>query len=1084
MTPLPFRRPRSALHRKVLLTLALTAFAGCGQPGQDEQSSNAVESISSALTSGDVQINCGGPGVAPFVADTDFTNGAEKTRLNTIDLSKVVNPAPMAVYQSQRYASPYSYTIPGFAPGSYQLIRLHFAETNPVNNAPGKRLFSVAINGTTEISNLDLFATVGMNTAYIAQFTEAANSAGQYVLNFTASVDSATISGIEVLPVPSTTTVGTWTNGNPVPTGLSVFAQPQLLTDGSVLMGDGQSSRWFKLTPDGKGSYATGTWSQVASSNIARGFTPSAMLKNGKYLIEGGEYVAGGDPNGTPAVIPDHASVDIYDPIMNTWTAGPSLPGHNVSDAASSILPDGRFYSATQDSSTWTLNPYVTPMTWTQNTTAPIQTTGWQTGDEQAFTLMQNGKILDPWSVTAGAWVFDITANGGLGVWTATGAIGVSLTTYTQEIGPASLLYSGKVLQFGAASHKGANGAEQVDPGSTAIYDPTTNTWAVGASSPDANQWGDTSANVMINGHVMNETANATTSQPNSVANIYEYNPYQPNGGTFTKIAMKTADPTAQKTTLLDPNLHFPVFQQLPDGEVLVVDGPDTNSSGNSNIYLYMPAGGQSSVDPAWMPTMTSIGGPNSGSFTLYGKQLNGLTTGATFGDDRNSGSNYPIVWLTDASGDVFYARTHDFDQMTPRPNTAGSCQFTLPTTVPNGSYKVWVSASGVASSSSLPLTISGNHVASISGPSVGPGATATWTVTLSAPASTSTVVNLTTDNASVVTLGASSVTVPSGQKTATVTVTGKGFGVAHISAVTAIANAQFSAAMGTFGWVVDTLFNLGNAPSLFGPNVLSQGVVSELWEVTISQPAPAGGVPVPLTSSDINSFVVTSSVTIPAGATSATFPVSRGEGTGTSATITASLLNSSKSNLIAYTTTAPAFAQIQVTFGTGADDARADSELQLQVDNQTPVCLKPSNNAAPDSVCPNNGSGAKDQNGNQSWNNGSTDGPQTFSLSSSNISNMTVTLISHDSAFETDDNWDIQSVIVQGIVPNISSTTLLNIPAAAGGLTSSNCLARLKGSPNATTVTFSLNGANFHVYQNGTSSEVGETTTCTNNGG
>jgi hypothetical protein len=151
-------------------------------------------------TPGGVQINCGDNGaIAPFIADTDFSGGAGKTRTNVIDLTKVTNPAPMTVYQSQHYASPYTYTIPGFAAGSSHLIRLHFAETNPANNAPNRRKFSVAINGTTQISNLDLFATVGMNTAYIKEFTLPANSSGQYVLSFTASLDSATISAIEVL---------------------------------------------------------------------------------------------------------------------------------------------------------------------------------------------------------------------------------------------------------------------------------------------------------------------------------------------------------------------------------------------------------------------------------------------------------------------------------------------------------------------------------------------------------------------------------------------------------------------------------------------------------------------------------------------------------------------------------------------------------------------------------------------------------------------------------------------------------------------------------------------------------------------
>jgi hypothetical protein len=160
--------------------------------------SNVCDPCNGTCPGPTLQINCGGPTVATFVADKDFSGGAQKTRANTISLAGVTNPAPMTVYQSQRYASPYSYTLPGFAAGSSHLIRLHFAETNPLNNAAGKRKFSVAINGTTKISNLDLFATAGMNHAVVKEFTVAADSAGKYLLSFTASVDSATISGIEV----------------------------------------------------------------------------------------------------------------------------------------------------------------------------------------------------------------------------------------------------------------------------------------------------------------------------------------------------------------------------------------------------------------------------------------------------------------------------------------------------------------------------------------------------------------------------------------------------------------------------------------------------------------------------------------------------------------------------------------------------------------------------------------------------------------------------------------------------------------------------------------------------------------------
>src|SRR5260370_34701957 len=49
-----------------------------------------------------VQINCGGPAVSPFVAEEFFAGGGTINHANTIDLSGVTNPAPMAGYQTAR----------------------------------------------------------------------------------------------------------------------------------------------------------------------------------------------------------------------------------------------------------------------------------------------------------------------------------------------------------------------------------------------------------------------------------------------------------------------------------------------------------------------------------------------------------------------------------------------------------------------------------------------------------------------------------------------------------------------------------------------------------------------------------------------------------------------------------------------------------------------------------------------------------------------------------------------------------------------------------------------------------------------
>jgi fibronectin type 3 domain-containing protein len=161
--------------------------------------SSANASASATTQSGTspaLKINSGGPAVSPFVADEDFSGGTTITHANTIDLSGVTNPAPMAVYQTGRNGN-FTYTIGGFTPSTAHTVRLHFAET--YWSAAGSRLFNVSINGTTVLSNFDIFAAAGAkNKAVIEQFSQAANSSGQYVIQFTRVKDNALVSGIEI----------------------------------------------------------------------------------------------------------------------------------------------------------------------------------------------------------------------------------------------------------------------------------------------------------------------------------------------------------------------------------------------------------------------------------------------------------------------------------------------------------------------------------------------------------------------------------------------------------------------------------------------------------------------------------------------------------------------------------------------------------------------------------------------------------------------------------------------------------------------------------------------------------------------
>ena len=84
------------------------------------------------------------------------------------------------------------------------------------------------------------------------------------------------------------------------------------------------------MTPDTSGNYATGTWTQVAT--MPSGYAPlyfgSAVLPDGRYIAEGGEYNNGQDAWTTKGAI--------YDPVANTWTSvAPPSGWNSIGDSPS-----------------------------------------------------------------------------------------------------------------------------------------------------------------------------------------------------------------------------------------------------------------------------------------------------------------------------------------------------------------------------------------------------------------------------------------------------------------------------------------------------------------------------------------------------------------------------------------------------------------------------------------------------------------------------------------------------------------------------------------------------------------------------
>jgi hypothetical protein len=110
------------------------------------------------------------------------------------------------------------------------------------------------------------------------------------------------------------------------------------LTDGTVMVQGNNCSDWWKLTPDITGSYVNGTWTQLASlpSGYAPYAMPSAVLADGRLIIEGGEY--------NLQQLYAHQSGRDLRSVTNTWTTGARPKGWNyIGDSPSLVLPNGDY---------------------------------------------------------------------------------------------------------------------------------------------------------------------------------------------------------------------------------------------------------------------------------------------------------------------------------------------------------------------------------------------------------------------------------------------------------------------------------------------------------------------------------------------------------------------------------------------------------------------------------------------------------------------------------------------------------------------------------------------------------------------
>jgi hypothetical protein len=185
------------------LAFLVGSLAACSGASSTASSSTASSSAAVTGPGSAVSINAGGQATGGFWADQFFTGGATYANSATIDMSQITSdPPPAAIFNTERYGA-MTYTIPDRS--GAQTVTLYFAET--YLSGEGQRLFDVTINGTTVLSNFDIYASAGgPNRAIARTFTATANSSGQVVIQFISHIQNPKINGITVTGGGSTVT--------------------------------------------------------------------------------------------------------------------------------------------------------------------------------------------------------------------------------------------------------------------------------------------------------------------------------------------------------------------------------------------------------------------------------------------------------------------------------------------------------------------------------------------------------------------------------------------------------------------------------------------------------------------------------------------------------------------------------------------------------------------------------------------------------------------------------------------------------------------------------------------------------------
>jgi hypothetical protein len=384
------------------------------------------------------------------------------------------------------------------------------------------------------------------------------------------------------------------------------------------------------------------------------------VLADGRVIIAGGEYNFG-----------DFSFTNLsalYDPVADTWSDvtpdSKLLPF--IGDSPATVIPDGRFLVGEKfTKKVFAFDPKT--LAWSELPSSHKH----DFNAEEGYMLMPDDSIL----------TFDVKAHPqseryilSTGQWVDAGSTVVDLRGPQDccgrciEYGPKNKCYDppgevgGAVLRADGTVFATGSIPDGEQVAHTSIYTPPSagdpsGHWTAGPDFPQGDQAFDAPVTLLTNGNVLIVSSNGVL--------------YEANDTTMTRVGSAYGN-----------------LMNLPTGEVLI-----------AGSEVYQPTG---KAKAAWAPKI--INAPSAvtrgQTYAISGKQFNGITQGASLGDEFDSHTNYPLVRITNAAtGHVFYARTHDHSTMGVATGKATvSTNFDVPGGMETGVSSLEVVANGIPS--------------------------------------------------------------------------------------------------------------------------------------------------------------------------------------------------------------------------------------------------------------------------------------------------------------------------------------------------------------------------------------------------